>query len=324
MENKRNFFRIAAVFALILCFLPLKAQKAQRYDNKYYMSLWGALGYANLLHNVPGTTPLGGVGGLFGAGFEYNHKRFILTFGAEFDYKNTTTRIKDFYPEYKTGLHHELGEVIMINDKPVAYGVLDTEGDPFVMLFDFSKYKENYHTMYVNFPLLMGGQFKTFYFLAGGKFGLFFGRESYTKTSYRTAGDYAKFIDIFENMPDHFFNDYTSKRKNDVKFGFNVVASMEMGKVFYPRKSKVHYRLAAFADYGVLNIHKNNILGPLVKFKPDMAHVVELTSSLSAERSRDKHVNPLLVGVKFTVLFDLGNKEPCQCIPEYKSKWKQK
>jgi hypothetical protein len=34
-------------------------------------------------------------------------------------------------------------------------------------------------------------------------------------------------------------------------------------------------------------------------------------------------INPLLVGVNITLLFDLGNKEDCNCIPVYNSKWKK-
>jgi len=366
MKNKGKFFRLAALCALMLCFLPLNAQVSSgRYDNKYYMSAWGALGYANLLHGdfyvdgkispvpvggmrgVPHTIAAGGVGGLIGVGFEYNYRRFILTFGAEFDYKLSVTKAKPFTMK--------IGEIVVReNDgtytpwtdpnvphpgglKPIVInGMVDTEGDPYVGDFRFDNYKDMYHVTYVNFPLLMGAQFANrFYFLTGAKAGLYFGRESYVNTSYETQGIYGQFIDPFKNMPDHFFDIYKSPadrsapNRNLLDFGLNVVASLEMGKVIVPKKGKAHYRIAAFADYGVLNIHKNVIHGNAIVIPPTASdpaigfHVDELqhNSILTSEWSRNKSVNPFLVGVKFTVLLDLGNKEPCVCIPKYKSGW---
>ena len=352
MKNRGKFFRVAALCALMLCFLPLNAQNTKRFDNKYYISAWGALGYANLLHGdfyvpsslnpynsgIPHTSAVGGAGGLLGVGFEYNHKRFILTFGAEFDYKLSITKAKDFRMEVGEIVGSISGLPVNPNDpldpnidgvpiiKP-GTGMIDTEGDPFAMKFNFSNYRDIYHVMYVNFPLLMGAQFANrFYFLAGGKVGLYFGRESYVNTAYNTVGTYPQFIEDFHDMIDHYFSNYRSPddrsvpNRNVLDFGLNVVASLEMGKVFVPKKGKAHYRIAAFADYGFLNIHKNLSYGNPINFL-DNPVLLQHNAILASDWAWNKSVNPLLVGVKFTVLLDLGNKEPCVCIEPYKTKW---
>lgn len=350
MKNKGKFLRLAAFCALMLCFLPLNVNaQGGRYDNKYYMSAWGALGYANLLHGdfyvpdvIPHISATGGVGGLLGVGFEYNHKRFILTFGAEFDYKMSVTKAKPFHMKFGEIVRNDTYAPCSPNDilpdgvKPVVVGgLLDTEGEAFVGDFRFDNYKDTYHVMYVNFPLLMGAQFANrFYFLTGAKVGLFFGRESYVKTSYETQGIYGQFIDPFRNMPDHFFDNYVSpdpkkgnpKNHNLLDFGLNVVASLEMGKVIVPKKGKAHYRVAGFVDYGVLNIHKNITAGQAIDIPPAGAQFVTIeslkhNSILASNWALNKSVNPLLAGIKFTVLLDLGNKEPCVCIPQYRSGW---
>ena len=360
MKNKGKFLRLAAVCALMLCLVPLNAQK--QYDNKYYISLWGAAGYANLMHGnfavkdiIPKTSAVGGGGGLFGVGFEYNHKNFILTFGAEFDYKLSTTKFKsnykrdiDFLDKYGApeDLNYDfrmtVGDIVKEADGTpiVSGGMIDTEGDPFVMHYLFTKYTETYHSMYVNVPLLMGAQFASgFYFLMGGKVGLHMGTTSSVNSAYKTRGSYPQFFDDFGKyvMTDHYFADtYTSPstknpipNKNKLDFGLNVAASLEMGKVIIPRKGIAHYRIAAFADYGVLNIHKDVSAGEAIIIPPDGTEFANITtlrhnSLLASNWALKKAVNPLLVGVKFTILLDLGNKVPCVCLPEYKSKWQTK
>jgi len=350
MKNKGNFFRGAALCALMLCFLPLNAQNSGQFDNKYYMSAWGALGYANLLHGnfasptiIPKTTAAGGVGGLLGVGFEYNYKKFILTFGAEFDYKLSNTVLTS--NNHKGGFRMDIGEIVMdpVTGKPIVVGGMwDTEFFPnapypsqFVMRYDFNKYVDTYHSMYVNVPLLMGAQFANrFYFLMGGKVGLHIKTIGSVNTAYKTSGIYPEFIHPLENMRDHFFWDYTSRDRqlngrsnllnSNIDFGLNVVASLEMGKVIVPRKGKVHYRIAGFADYGVLNIHKNYTYGEAItppNAPGENPALLQYNPVLASNWAIGKTVNPLLVGVKFTVLLDLGNKEPCVCIEPLKTKW---
>ena len=336
---------MAALCALIFCFLPLNAQILGRFDNKYYVSAWGALGYANLVHGnffipdvVPKISAAGGVGGLLGVGFEYNHKRFILTFGAEFDYKLSNTI-------FKKGTHMDVGKIVdsetrkeigtignadnpfLVGVPEVEGGVRDTEGELFVMHYNFKRYTDTYHSMYVNIPLLMGAQFANrFYFLMGGKVGLHIETMGYVSTAYRTTATYPRFINDMgqKSMPDHFLDDFKSKASaSKIDLGLNIVASAEIGKVFVPQKKKVnyHYRIAAFADYGVLNVHKNISYGDPINISANNAVALEHINILASHWALRKAVNPLLVGVKFTILLDLGNKEPCNCIPEHKSKW---
>jgi hypothetical protein len=237
--------------------------------------------------------------------------------------------------------------------KPVVRnGFIDTEGDPFIMEYvNVRKNKDNYNVGYVNIPLLLGGQFGDIYFLVGGKFGLNMFANAKTSSVHNTIGHYPQFIDPFENMPKHsFVTDMPTSDKTEFRLGYNIVASAEIGKTFFfnTKKTRWHYRVALFADYGVMSVNlannistKNtdgNFIGiptlPEDEIGPEiLRHNSILTSYQAYHQQIDangelqplldqpRSINPLLVGIKFTLLFDLGNKAPCNCLPEYKSKW---
>lgn len=42
-------------------------------------------------------------------------------------------------------------------------------------------------------------------------------------------------------------------------------------------------------------------------------HNVGLNSILASDLARDSYLNSLVVGVKFTILFQLGKKDLCRC-----------
>ncbi|MDR3326591.1 MAG: hypothetical protein LBT04_00390 [Prevotellaceae bacterium] len=340
MNQKTKFIGVSLIVAF--SFFSVSSSYAQ-YLNKYYLSFWGAVGYANLLHADIGSAELGlpniyksigGPGGLLGLGFEFQHRKFLLSVGAEFDFKNSTHKIDR--------LRVELGEIVIgANGKHYVNveqgGMIDKEGDPFVMRYDFDKYRDNYSIGYVNIPLMMGARFQSIYFLAGGKFGLNVLGFANTKSVISSAGGiYPHLIE----MPPNYYGGGKTSSKQDISLNYSVVASLEIGKIMFFNKNKTrfHYRIAAFADYGVLNV--NPIGGKNVRtdvipngefvsapYAPDgSANVLNLqhNSIFTSIRAIDKAVNPLLVGIKFTLLFDLGNKEPCNCLEDYNSKWQRK
>ena len=134
-----------------------------------------------------------------------------------------------------------------------------------------------------------------------------------------------EFIDPFTGMPEHmFFNDYVLEQKGKVDFKTNVMASAEIGwrlghidnsTGFDVPKPKTLYRIGLFADYGIFDVHyrsnKPAVVLPETFNAENMTSDMAVNDILSTSQAQ-KIVNNLLVGVKFTVLFQLP--EPKKCV----------
>lgn len=299
---RRSTLSATAVAVLTLTLLIWSPARAQ--VNNYLMA-WGAVGYSSFIHNVPYTTPLGGGGGLLGFGYELNYKKFIMNFGAEFDFKNSTTLRNKF--QMDVDMH-------------------DTEGEEFVFTYHVTKFRDHYNVGYVNVPLCFGARGQRFYFLAGAKVGFNLFAFASTRANIHTTGTYPWSIVPFENMPDHFWTDKklaTTGQKFNMNM--NVVGTAEFGWNFYPakKKAKHYYRIGIFADYGVLNVHINDDRGNVVGIPPAGKNPLDLqlNSLFTSNQCIDKDVNPLLVGVKFTILLQVGEHHPCNCYQPYRTRW---
>ena len=78
------------------------------------------------------------------------------------------------------------------------------------------------------------------------------------------------------------------------------------------KKQKVQYRLAVYADYGFLNALSDMrpfCTYPTVFNEQDMKSGLQITDLLHSEVC--SKVNPLQVGLKFTVLFKVGDPKKC-------------
>ena len=302
-----NCFTITA-----LAFISSLSGYSQKNLTEHFIAAWAAPGYANMIHDVEKATPLGGGGGLIGLGYEFNYGHFILQVGGEFDIKHVQNNLKPFQRE--------------IN-------MYDTEGDEVIFNYQFSQYVEKYNVGYINIPILLGAQFPSqYYFLVGGKLGINVMGYATINSRLKTYGIYPQFIDDFEGMPDHFYvNEKNLKNSNSVGFNLNMIASVEFGRNIFPsnRNSRVHYRLGGFVDYGLTNLNSNQINGngdivnlPVSTDGTKNVLDVQQNSMFTSNLMKDKAINSLLVGVKFTVLFNAGGKS-CNCRPENEPK-KQK
>lgn len=127
-----------------------------------------------------------------------------------------------------------------------------------------------------------------------------------------------------------------------VRFGLNAAVAAEIGisldrwlrpQIKNKRKMtdaqrfarSMHYRVALFAEYGVLNINnvtniENNVSDIPANFTSvlngqplanpsDLYKEVTYVSALSTESARNAYLNPLLVGVKVTMFYELPRKD---------------
>lgn len=224
----------------------------------------------------------------------------------------------------------------------------DLDGEPFTYVYELQDRHDQYNNLAVQIPIMIGVQHRKFYMLVGAKVGANVLTRAHSTAVVNTFGRYQdpnnEFIfDDFRNMPEYqFFEGYQLKGSAKASLGMNVDLSLEIGGRLGPvydavgfdvPKRKIEYRLAAFADYGILDIHKNRGLQGVVM--PEgynvgaTAPVYNTTSMIDHLQVNDimstqsvnpdgtvqpfaKAVNNLMVGIKFTILFQLP--EPGQCV----------
>ena len=140
----------------------------------------------------------------------------------------------------------------------------DLMNEPFDYVYDIQDRKDKYTNIAVNVPIMFGIQYKRFYALAGMKVYANIYTKSRSNANLTTYGDYVEFGE-FRNMPEYqFFENEKVSTGMKTSFNLDLDLSLEiggrLGNVLYDvgydvPKSKIEYRLAAFVDYGLLDIH---------------------------------------------------------------------
>ena len=288
----------------------------------HYITVWGGGGYSGLLNNYPTATGglnglpinpnkyfgtfdskfVGGGGGMIGFGYEWQYKRFILDVGPEFRAFSSSDKI--------------------LLDSPynVDYIYTDVLGSwPMTNHYQFEKnYRENNVVGQIMLPVMFGAKFEYWYFLAGAKVGYTLfdfwhqrGDLTTSVTDRMAIEDWYDLSEQYTTAPYHQRNSDPGKMAN--KFGLDVAVTAEVGvnvEDFLSsawnndnnkRRFPYHFRVAAFVDYGVLNL---NVTQGTALVAADATSVT--TGSLHASEWATSPVNSLLVGVKGTFLLQLN------------------
>lgn len=326
MMSKKFRISIFALLAL-LCMqnIELKAQDYILEGFRHNLAIWLGAGYSRLGHNIDqtfdtnaaqqislGTKIPGGYGGLLGVGYQGSFNKFMFGAGVEFNFLNSKTTFNNFaqdIPYLYTPMNHDI-----------------------VFHYKFNKFSDVQNAGYINIPINVGYRFNDlFYTIVGAKYGLNLLGNYSSKGIFSTTADDPQFIDEMTDIPNHgIVNEKeTEKAKGGLKFNANIIGSVEFG-VYLDRwiynapqrrdrrgnyEKRNSYRVGLFADYGFGDIHKydiDNILGNSLIQYPTMDENgfirpddVKTNSVLQSPESFGKKVNSLLVGVKFTMLFDL-------------------
>ncbi len=265
--------------------------------NIHHVAFWGGGGYSGLLNAYDNNQFVGGGGGLLGVGYEYRYDHFILDAGAEFRMFSSLDKIT--FPS----IYH----VAMMAD-----------GYSQTMNYEFAApFKENHLVGQVMVPLLLGGRWDSWYFLAGAKVGYSVLGNFSQKGSYTTTiTDHDAMDPNWRNIDHGTVTDKPYAFKGKTGYGLDVVASAEIGVNINgllgeewnnknnARKHPIHLRAALFADYGVLSMGQAP-QGP-------MAAVDETgvsTRSLHVSNWAKGNLNSLLVGIKFTALLQMNKPQ---------------
>lgn len=213
----------------------------------------------------------------------------------------------------------------------------DLQGDLFDYVYEIKNRHDKYSNIGVQVPLMVGVQHKYFYLLVGAKVDASLWAQAATDANVITYGKYAEFGDTRKTpMPEYQFFDgrMISSEPQKTKLNLNVDLSLEVGgrlgivneAVGYDVPNRnIEYRLAAFVDYGLFDMHvsgtREALTTPMVYDTDENSanYVYEGTSMVDRIQTNDimathnfaKAVNNLMVGVKFTVLFQLPKAGKC-------------
>lgn len=299
MRNK-----LYILIAILLGFvLNSQAQVAQ-----HYFALWGEVGGTMMLTRSDKASPAIGVGGGVGMGYEMQYNQFLL----------------------QTGLHINgaIEKLKLKNGDFVLRSSIDTEDYIFDFWYHQKDRKDNYTVTSLQIPLLFGGEFNRFYFLAGAKANIKIYSKAHASGVYSSLGDYEPMIDPFEDMPNHqFFSNYYAVSEEKCRFNFDVLLSGEIGirfgNLYRTSSDRSKVRLAIYADYGLLDCHvkgDKDIVSLAQTFNAgDMRTSIHPHHFLSTKDATNP-VHNLQVGIKLTYLLNskVGKKRFCpMCNDEF-------
>lgn len=320
---KRNVILLLLALVFLMPYTDVNARRKKKKKLQTTSYVGGSVGggYSQLQHDIPNTAILGGGAGILG--FEYflkhgnKNKYFNFHLGLEAMYFNSLTRMNDFSIDSKFYYNDPLHDNLEID-----------------YYMDFSDYRESHNNFSVGVPIMMGGEFKQFYFALGAKAKYGLVGNYFTNTNLTTWARDPEFIEDLENLPNHNISLNNLRTRGNLSYGLDVTVSAEMGIILdkwmsnsatifggVRNRKNISYRLGLFADYGVLNVRKNFahddiILGfPGMQSQADGRYVVPAgsigsvynNSMLATDLSKDSRFNSLVVGVKFTVLVQVSD-----------------
>ncbi|MDR2963168.1 MAG: hypothetical protein LBU90_06020 [Bacteroidales bacterium] len=326
---------------IYLCFALLwvvSGANAQIKKGVHSFNAWVQGAYSQLmLRNSEVERNRGGVGGIIGIGYGYRRYRWLFETGLEFDYKSSLVHYSNFSQQIgrlidqNTGREIPLGAPITSAMRPAAEGgFYHTEFLPesqFVMLYELRNLQDTYHIGYVNIPLRVGGTFGPFYFLVGPKIGVNVLAAAVTSGVHSAKGYFPQDADFLEDMPHHSFsrgNEGSNVTRFHGKMGVNLAASAEAGiNVLFSHAVLQEIRIAAFADYGLLNIKSRAAHdGEFVSIPASSSAGSDPTLvkyRAFAHSQNAKSVNPFMAGLKITAV--LSQKRSQVTGFYYKSDW---
>lgn len=210
----------------------------------------------------------------------------------------------------------------------------------FDYVYELKGRRDRYNNVAAQVPLMIGLQHKRFYMLVGAKLNASIWTKTQTVATLNTYGDYTRYGQgEFRNMPEYqFFENKRIKGGVQTSLNLDVDLSLEIGgRVggivtdavgFDVPKDRVEYRLAAFVDYGLFDLHKqgsNGMLNITAKYdinpnSPDYIYKTEtmiapnklILNDIMSTTGFASAVKNLMVGLKFTILFRIP--EPGQCV----------
>ena len=181
----------------------------------------------------------------------------------------------------------------------VTPGLIDSEGDRFVLHSKLSNYRENQNAILVNIPIMAQFQILKFYAMGGVKIGIpvstKYSVSDATITNEGYYFDYSNWTTSQEFAGFGTFTNYNSEGK--LKLGVSTMLSLEAGLKF---GKKVAFCIGAYFDYGLNNSLKDSDQ-PFVNYTN--SNTAEFTTN-SVLPSLTEKVNFIAAGLKLRLAFN--------------------
>ncbi len=297
----------------------------------HFITFWGGGGYSGMLDNYKpwsyqqnnfangletdarGTMTdkfIGGGGGMLGLGWEVHYKNFMFGLGPEFRMFTSADEMA-FSDPFNTD-HASM----------LTWGS-DYGAPNMIQHYNLPALREVQTVGQVTLPILVGGNFDKFYFLAGAKVGYTvignWSQRGEMNTSVTVPAAVEDWTDLLRRnqvtseMAQHPLYKGAAKGKNP--WGLDLAVSAELGvnlNEFFSdewnaaNEEKDHpwrFRLGAFVDYGLplLSVRSSDNVSLVSAGAAGMT-----TTSLHQSTVAQSNVSSLLVGIKLTALFQLN------------------
>jgi len=299
------------LLSLIIFVTAISLSQVVSAQSQSSIMLWGMGDYGNWRQTEnKALKPQNIYGGGIGIGYENWQKALILGIGAEVNFHKMNMTYDNF------SIHRD--------------SLMDDENDFYQGNFyyfyttdlEVSNIEEKTNYANLQIPLYVGLQNRFLYALAGVKIAMNVYGTTTINYNRKSTGGYYMFFDDFEEMPNHGFYTVEKGTLKNIRFATTFIGTFEAGFKFPVQdennKKPVTFRLGAFVDYSL-----NNMLIPnKTSFIYDEAASINLgypvyqpvlnSLLLSNETSKMK-IQPLMFGVKLSVVFRLKNKGLCNC-----------
>ena len=249
-----------------------------------------------------------GVSGGLGFTYQFQYSHFLLETGAGVGLSSWSVGVQD-------SVWH--------------YDMVDTRGQAFVYTLSSEQRTDVSRSVALTVPLLAGVEYSYFYALAGVKLHLHLLGQTQQRALIRTSGEYDIYYDPLEDVPTHGFLDSDVHTvRGRMQYRTDLRGVLEVGAAFRASAGSPKYRIGAFVEYGFLNIRPASSALPLVE--PDPAAMsVQMNHLYASDLSAVAPVHPLTCGIRFTVLFSVGDvpiryvspyrrsRYPCLCLGQW-------
>lgn len=304
--HERHRMRIAKVnillFILLLTggILPVRGEiwKLYNYNTKHYFSLSAGVGYYSLLENIPEVSTKGGASGLFGLAYELRYNGFSFMVGVDLQYGSSTMTMAPFTA------HRE---------------IYDTQGKQVSLHYEISSSTDTQSDFRVGVPVMFGFYTNGIYGALGAKFSYAPHTVCTPSMTYTTTGTYERYIADFENMPNHFYTEYTTPGHSEVKLHPQGSVIAELGYDILNKERMTNYALcsvlkvALYAEYGLNNCMSGaEHDGLTYEVNPNDPSQLIVSSYYARRELRGARVVPFYVGAKVTFMLRIKTAN-CKC-----------
>lgn len=280
--------------------VPTVALPNQDFRKKgHYFGVNFSGNYSTIISYTKGLKSVHGGGANFGCVYEFQLNKILLSTGVSIAYMEGLNRLDDATAERR---------------------VLDTQENDYNIFYSFTDRKDVMSQTYLQLPLLVGMNIKSFYFLSGVKLALKVASSSTARADVLTVATYDNYYDPFEDMPNHGFvkKAAVDDRQEGIGTLFDMALSFEAGYNLKHHRPVKHpsgeikkfaniFRVAMFFDYGFMNNYNKNkassSLYQISESNPQSLSAIRMPHMYATQQKDMVYLTNLSVGVKLSFLF---------------------